>query len=92
MLTYSDANSAHVCNQCGVEFIYPAGSRSYGSATGVELVRRWWWPFSHRLVWTYPGIGEPCCPCEDCDPELWRECIAEDCQVDVTFTEMETPR
>ncbi len=36
------------------------------------------YPAKHR-PWGLPGQGDGgCCPCYDCDPESFRECIAQD--------------
>ena len=69
--TPTNSGSAHVCDQCGASFKYPAEYRPYG----------------------LPGDKDDggCCPCSDCEPDLFRDCIAQsiedgDLAPDYTYT------
>ena len=91
-VTTSNTASVHKCDVCGVMFTYPSKYRPWGAANGTRRVRRWWWPWSFKTVFTYPKDGEPCCPCLDCDPEAFRECIVSDLadgtlKGDITFSQ-----
>jgi len=73
----SNEVSHHVCDVCGKSFMYPFKYRPWGLPSNVttSLRPRWMrWlgfgPWKRRI-----DKDAPCCPCEDCDPDSFRECL-----------------